>query len=257
MPGSCRIPAAGLAAVLVLAAAGRADAQPYHNAEYKFGLEVPAGWRPMSAGELKRFNGEREPGRAAVKYLVGFRPTAGEWGGIPFVTVELDTEPAGMPFDEFEKQFMRDFNADVANPKKRGGVSMTFDPPAFDRERKRFTVRGWLGEGRTRAALRAAGHLSPDGLISVSGYVAEADLRRHESALTGLVDSLRFDGEEPPAPAAPAEPAAPPAASLPAWWTGLSDNGRMALVGGATVILVLVVGVLTLREKPDRRRQAW
>src|SRR5262245_12694139 len=98
MCGLNRLVAAGVAAVLVLAAAGRADAQPYHNAEYKFSLEVPGDWRPMSAGELKRFNNDRDPGRPVVKYLAGFRPTAGEWGSIPFVNIELDTEPAGMSF---------------------------------------------------------------------------------------------------------------------------------------------------------------
>jgi hypothetical protein len=242
MSGSCRIPASA-AVVLVLLGADRVVAGPYHNAEYKFTIELPAGWRPMYAGEIKRFNDEQARGGTGHKNIVGLRPIGDDFDRGLFAIIKLDTDPAGMPFDEFEKMFTREYAEATANRPDRQRV---LGAPEFDRGRKRFTCRGLVGAG---LALRSGGYLGPDGLIIINTYSADADLRRNEPTLLGLIDSFQFDGQEPPAAA--------PASSSPAWLSGLGDNGRMALVGGITVVLVLVIGAVVLREKSDRRRPAW
>jgi hypothetical protein len=242
MRRSSRLVAAGVAAVLLLGGAGRAAADPYHNAEYKFNLTLPAGWRPMYAGEMKRFNDEQARGGTGHKNVAGFRPAGGDFDRGLFAIVKLNPDPAGMPFDEFEKMFTREYAEVTAN---RPDLQRVLGVPQFDRGRKRFTCHGLVGEG---LAMRGGSYLGPDGLIIINTYSAEADLRRNEPTLLGLIDSFQFDGQEPPA-AAPA--------SSPAWLNGLGDNGRMALVGGITVVLVLVIGAVVLREKSDRRRSAW
>ncbi len=240
MRGPSRIPAAGVAAALLLVVAGRAAADPYHNAEYKFNLTLPAGWRPMYAGEMKRFNDEQARGGTGQKNIAGFRPAGDDFGRGVFAIIKLDTDPAGMPFDEFEKLFTREYAEATANRPDRQRV---LGPPEFDRGRKRFTCRGRVEPG---LALRAAGYLGPDGLIIINTYSGETDLRRNEATLLGLIDSFHFDGQE--LPAAPA-----PATAMPAWLGGLGETGRMAVIGGVTVVLVLVAGWFLTREKPARR----
>lgn len=250
---NCLLAAATATIVFASAAPGRAD--PYHSAEHRFRLDVPAGWEACSAEELKRTNqisGHEFPGMD-VAMVAGFRPVgsapAGRPGPTPvrqdaIVFVQFDRRAAGKaPFEELEAEITRDLAAverDEPEAMLRLGRRMIFTAPEFDRARKRFVVRGT--SDRRRSTVRSVGYPGPDGLVILHGYTrpggSEADL----AAITQLGDSFRFD-----------EPDVPPTFVDRVFGDRVGPVGRMAIVGVAIAVLVWVVGAVVLRDKPARR----
>lgn len=245
-----RWPARLIAAVLLVLAAGRAGADPYHNAEYKFGVELPPGWRAMRSGELKQVNAvmNRAMEVVEIKYVAGFRYGTGDLGKVPFALVQLDTEPAGMSFDELEKEITRDIAVAKSNARDpavwaRVARRITIEDPVFDRDRKRLTSKGWATQRNPRVGFYSVGCLGPDGLVIVHCFAEEKDFKAHEADFVKLCDSFKFDGEEKPAPAAP------PTALDKLFGPSLGPTGQMAIVGAVVAVVVLVFGVLFLRGK--------
>jgi hypothetical protein len=245
--------AAAVAAVLLLVGAGRATADPYHNADYKFNLTLPDGWRAMAAAELKQVNAVvgQLLGGAGVKYVAGFRPVEVVPGKSPYVLVQVDKDVAGMSFEDFRKEYNKNLSA------ARSAMSgVTFDNPVYDTERKCIICRGTVGQGAAKVGVKSVGYLGPDGAVVLHCYAPEADFKSHESTFTRLTTMFHFDGQELPGHKAE-QPA--PGADLRDRLGGLDlgENGRMVIIGGATVVLVLIVGWFVVREKPDRRRPAF
>src|SRR5215218_2103925 len=237
--------AAIVAAGLVSAAPGRAE--QYHNIEYRFTFDVPAGWVPCAAEELKRANqisGEEFPGME-VTFVAGFRPTppprpAPDRNGFVPVTVPLRTDAVVFvqidkrandktSFEDLEKEITRDFAAhERGEPEAmiRLARRMIFTKPEFDHARKRFVVSGAFERGR-RTMTRSVGHLAPDGLVIVHGYTRPGGSDEDLALITALGDSFRFD-----------EPEKPASALDRVFGERVGPTGRMAIIGGVIALLV-------------------
>jgi hypothetical protein len=258
--------AAVVAAVLAFAGSGRAD--QYHNTEYRFTFDVPAGWVPCAADELKRANqisGEEFPGME-VNFVAGFRPTPpprptpDRNGFVPVTTplrsdavvfVQIDKRVNDKTsFEDLEKEITKDFAAhERGEPEAmiRLARRMIFTKPEFDHTRKRFIVSG-ASDGSRRHTVRSVGHLSPDGLVIVHGYTRPGGSDEDLAVITAMGDSFRFDEPEKPAPTALDR----------LFGDKVGPTGRMAIIGGAIALLVVAVGAFVLREKPDARRsRGW
>jgi hypothetical protein len=233
-------------------AAPAAAAQPYQDKTHHFAVDVPAGWEPVPVDELARLQaalGKYFPARTATP-AAAFRPAGGGSRPLPAVVVHVDGELSErVPFEQFERQFGRDFEVTRARARQLGRQTRTtMARPAFDRDRKRVTYTASAAREESRVGMYAVYSLGPDRALVLTGY-AEADaFRDRMPAFVAMADSARF--EAPPTPEY--------LSSLDRLvGHPLGDVGRMAVVGGVTAAVVLLVGLLGWRVSPvDRRLHA-
>lgn len=237
MTVSARSLAAGVAAAVLFSPAGRADDAPYHNAEYKFKLTVPAGWRTMRADEVDRANaiGGHTATGGGVRFVAGFRPTDGAAGRAPWALVQLDPSTAGMSFEEFKTRY----HAGYANCLPTPGAPV--GPPSFDPNRQWFVFGSGAGDCVRPLAVRSLGKLGPDGALVIHCYAPAATFETHQPTFTTLKSDFWLDGEERVwqtgqqfAPKGPLQLVLD-AADVP-----LKDRG--ALMSGVAVVAVLLFG---------------
>ena len=92
MIGPNRPFSAVVVAAVVLLGAGRAAAEPYHNGQYDFNLELPASWRSLTPKEMKQLNAtaKQATGENDAGFLAGFRDTDGDLMSAPYLLVGIE-----------------------------------------------------------------------------------------------------------------------------------------------------------------------
>jgi hypothetical protein len=238
---------AAAALALVSAAPGRAD--PYHNTEYHFRVDLPPGWTVLSAEELRRTNAVLEkmfPGME-VTMVAGFQPRKGDFVDTGCVLVQVDRRVTNKTsFEELERELKRDVPAS-----RRGEPEATlrlvrriiYDVPTFDHERGRYTLTGIVPIKPGKVYMSSVGYLGPDGLVILHGFTRVGGARSELDPFTQLSDSFRFE-----------EPEKPRSVLDRVFGDQIGQVGRMAIIGGVIAVLVVIIGALGMREKPRAPR---
>jgi hypothetical protein len=240
MPVLCRVLVAGLAAA-ALAAPARGG-EPYKDAAHKFALVLPDGWEVVPDKELAAFNADNRQDNPRDRYvrIALFRPAGqgGSPGNWKYPMASVVTIPFKEPdatFQDFEKVLTRVFTR--RNPNGRSNLRV---PLAFDEQRKRLIVQWDIDDGRL--AEYSGGYIGKEEVVVVSGLVERKAYRDHVPTFEKFVDSFRFDDD----PAG--KPAEPPYLDK-LLKTNLGPTGQMAVVGLGVAAVVLLVGMVVLKEK--------
>ena len=237
-----------LAATVALTLAGTGQAaEPYRDTAHKFALDVPDGWEVMQPRDLAAFNAASSR-RNRTPSVAGLRPagTVGipVRGKHPVVLVAaIPIDQAELSFAEFEKDMTRVFTDEhLFGP---GGLR---SPLAFDEPRRRATMQC---QDDTLAVYSVAS-LGKDEVILVNCLCERRSYETHLPTFRALADSFRFDAD-----AVPPAPPRPPSA-LDRVLGPLGPTGRMAAIGAAVGLGVLLVGaVLTRGGQQSRRRDPY
>jgi hypothetical protein len=248
MPGLHRLVAAGLAVAAVCTSGPARAGELFRDTVHKYVLEVPDGWEVVPPKDMAVLHQATRPDDPDKPYilLAAFRrvgtvgiPTRGRQP-LALVTV-LPTDKPDMTFAEFEKEITRVFTRRDA----RGWTNLRA-PLAFDETRKRVTVQTThhgVGE-------YDAGFLGKEEVIVLQCAAEERTFKDHQPAFEKLADSFRF--EDPGA-----QPAADQTTALDKMLkTNLGPNGQMVAIGIGVTVVVLVLGVVFMRGKPDRHRSS-
>lgn len=239
-----------LAAIILLAGATPAAAQSYQDKTHHFSVDLPDGWEVIPPDELRQVNAtlRKYVLESDASLAAAFRPIGSKRGAMPVVVAHVDGEMNnGVPFEQFERQFGRNFEA--ARARKRSGrqIRTTMARPVYDRERKRATFAASVTqEDGGPIGMYTVYALGPDGAVVLTGYADAETFRDHVPAFVATADSVRF--EEPPAPTDYLS-ALDRLVGRP-----VGEYGRMAIVGGVSAAVVLLVGMVAWRGTPAPRR---
>jgi hypothetical protein len=243
-----------VACALALLAAGPAAADPFRDQQWRFTLEVPAGWERMSADEVGTLNTVmRSLTRSEdATYEVGFRPTGSNPGDYPFVLIQkVPGEIERATYDEIHKGLTRSLRMPVQSVEGKA-AEPTVGRAVLDRSRHRVAVTDTFkapGVGPVRSL--TIGHLGESGVVFVHCYAQEEEFAKTKPTFDQLNDSFRYDlgYEFLPAGAEPAtagagtgeQPAAESAADGPGMEVSLAVGGVVALIVGVFMWVVFKV----------------
>lgn len=193
-----------LAATLaVFAALGVASAEPYHDAARHFTVELPKGWRAMTADELDEVNdlARRLSPEHPVEVVAGFCPRDAGFSEYPHILVHVKAAALrGLTHEEIEKSFNQQLSSaarELQRANSDGHRKFDVAKAMVDRNRNRiiFTSRDQFRHRFGSSDVRGfcVGHFTSDGVIFVESYCADKDLAEYLPVFTRLNDSFRLD----------------------------------------------------------------
>jgi hypothetical protein len=242
---------AAVIASIIFVSANPVQAEPYHNPEYHFHLDIQPGWEVWPKEDLKKSNQllqESFPGMD-MSMVVGFRPVQTSQTRDVFLFVQYDKRVSEKTtFDELEKELTRDYAAFVRGEPEatlRLQRRVILGKPEFDRERERFTVRTGVDHGRS-FSVYSVGFLGSGGLIILHGFTRDGKSTAYLPAFNRFSDSFQFDEPE--------KPKGISSLLTNVFGDQVGPMGRAAIVGGVIAVLVAVMGTLVLRKKPEIKR---
>jgi hypothetical protein len=193
-----------LAAILAaFAAVGTASAEPYRDAARHFTVEVPKGWRAMTAGELEEVNdmARRLSPEYPVEVVAGFYPRGAGFSEYPHILVHMKSAALrGLTYEEIEKSFNQQLSSaarDLRRANSDGHRTFEVAKAVVDRNRNRiiFTSRDQFRHRFGSSDVRGfcVGHFTSDGVIFVESYCADKDWAEYVPVFSRLNDSFRLD----------------------------------------------------------------
>jgi hypothetical protein len=227
-------------AVLLVASAALAADLTYRSKNH-FSMRVPAGWRRIDDGTLKRTMNESASmlGAKAPVYEAGFEREDTEHPfAYPYVLVQFMPGSTNGAYRDLEEKLMQGVEEmDAKHGAKLNEVlgEHAFDRPIVDKKKNRvwMTMRADTpGVGAVRGIL--ALHLGSKGVAQMTLYTLEQDAEQGRRDLETMSDSFKFEdghgfGER----------------GLFEGWTG------RALIGGVIGLVIALVRALVKSKKKE------
>lgn len=243
------------AALAALAALGPAAAEPHHDAARHFTVELPKGWRAMTADELEEVNdmARRLSPEHPVEVVAGFCPRGAGFSEYPHVLVHVKAAALrGLTYEEIETSFNQQLSSaaeELRRANSDGHRKFDVTKAMVDRNRNRiiFTSRDQFRHRFGSSDVRGfcVGHFTSDGVIFVEGYCADKDWAECVPVFSRLNDSFRLD---------PGHAFAREADVRLGPIDLLRTFGIAFAVGGAAATAVLAVVLLRWASRPSAAR---